>query len=143
MVNFHLPRWLRTFRDDGTGLAILGALSVLRGVSYFGVNPDRSPAHSLEALLPVTAWAWVWIVVGLVCLAAVADNRLRSLAVGSAVGIHAAWAFSFIGATLFGVSARGWVSALNYIGISLIFLWAVSRGQRTEVNLKFHGDRDA
>ena len=32
------PRWLRLFRDDRTGIAFLGGLSMLRGVSYLPVS---------------------------------------------------------------------------------------------------------
>lgn len=136
------PKWLKVFRDDGTGLAIIGVLSILRGISYTPVvvNVDRSPAHALEALLPVTVWAWVWIAIGALCLVAIAWRRLSSPAVGLAVGIHTAWALSFIAAWLWEDSQRGWLSALGYIGVAFLFLWAISRGTRAEVTLRFHDD---
>lgn len=136
------PRWLKLFRNDGTGLAIIGALSILRGVSYtpVAVNTNREAAHALENLLPVTVWAWVWIGIGVLCLTAIAWRRISSAAVGLAVGIHTAWALSFIGGWMFGDSMRGWLSALNYFGIAFLFLWAISRGTRAEVTLRFRDE---
>ena len=133
------PRWLRLFRDDGTGLAIIGILSILRGISYLPivVDPHRDPAHTLERLLSVTLWAWVWIGIGGLCLAAILWRGLLAPAVGSAVGIHTLWTLSFVGAWIFTDAARPWVSSLGYAGIALLFLWAISRGKRSEVTLRF------
>ena len=145
MVNFHLPRWLRIFRDDRTGIAFLGLLSILRGVSYLpvAVNTEREPVHFFEQLAGPQAWAWVWIALGVLCLVATLADRIVPAAVGGTITIHAAWGLSFLAEWVFGDSSRAWVSALGYIAVTGLFLWAVSRGQRTEVNLKFHGDRDA
>lgn len=138
------PRWLRIARDDGTGLAIIGILSALRGISYLPivVDPSRTPAHTLEGLLPVTWWAWVWIGIGLLCIAAIPWRRLIPPAVGLAVGIHTLWALSFISSWILTDASRAWVSALGYIGIALLFLWAFSRGKRSEVTLYFRDGTD-
>lgn len=136
------PRWLKLFRNDGTGLAIIGVLSFLRGISYSPgvVNANRDAAHALEAMLPVTWWAWVWLAIGTLCLAAVRWRRLLPPAVGLAVGIHTAWALSFIAAWAFADNQRSWVSSLGYIGIAFLFLWAISRGTRAEVTLRFRDE---
>ena len=138
------PRWLRLFRDDRTGIAFLGGLSILRGVSYLpgSVDTSRSPAHFFEELAGPPVWAVVWITLGVLCLAATAVGRLVPAAVGGTVGIHAAWALSFLGVWVTGQSARGWVSALGYAGVAFLFLWAFARGKRSEVTLHIRDDTD-
>ena len=138
------PRWLRLFRDDRTGIAFLGGLSILRGVSYLpgSVDTSRSPAHFFEELAGPPVWAVVWITLGVLCLAATAVGRLVPAAVGGTVGIHAAWALSFLGVWVTGESARGWVSALGYAGVAFLFLWAFARGKRSEVTLHIRDDTD-
>lgn len=138
------PRWLRIFRDDRTGIAFLGALSILRGVSYLPVSVDtgRSPAHFFEELAGPPVWAVVWIALGFLCLAATLAERLVPAAVGGTVGIHAAWALSFLAAWATGQASRGWVSALGYAGVAFLFLWAFSRGKRSEVTLLFRDDTE-
>ena len=138
------PRWLRLFRDDRTGIAFLGGLSILRGVSYLPTHVDtsRSPAHFFEELAGPPVWAVVWITLGVLCLAATAVGRLVPAAVGGTVGIHAAWALSFLGVWVTGQSARGWVSALGYAGVAFLFLWAFARGKRSEVTLHIRDDTD-
>lgn len=138
------PRWLRAFRDDRAGIAFLGALSILRGLSYLPVSVDisRTPAHFFEELASPPVWAAVWIALGVLCLAATVAERLVPAAVGGTVGINAAWMFSFIAAWANGESSRGWVSALGYAGVAFLFLWAISRGKRSEVTLHFRDDTD-
>lgn len=138
------PRWLRLFRDDRTGIAFLGGLSILRGVSYLPTHVDtsRAPAHFFEELAGPPVWAVVWITLGVLCLAATAVGRLVPAAVGGTVGIHAAWALSFLGVWVTGESARGWVSALGYAGVAFLFLWAFARGKRSEVTLHIRDDTD-
>ena len=134
------PRWLRLFRDDRTGIAFLGGLSILRGVSYLPTHVDtsRSPAHFFEELAGPPVWAVVWITLGVLCLAATRASRLVPAAVGGTVGIHTAWALSFLAAWATGDSSRAWVSALGYAGVAFLTLWAISRGTRAEVTLRFH-----
>lgn len=121
------PKWLTS---DAVGLIIIGAATILRGVSYLPplVNTDRRAAHLLEHLAAPSTWAWVWIAVGTLALAAAAASRLRPLAVGASIGIYIMWATSF---TLIG--GRGWVSALSYGSVALLSLWAFSRGRMMEV----------
>lgn len=128
----------RFVRSDAMGLLILAVATIARGVSYLRpfVNPDRDPAHWLEGLLQPTLWAWVWIAGGLLALASCFIDRLQPAALGITVGLHTAWAFSFIGGTMTGDSPRAWVSAISYITILALSLWAFGRGQREEIAIK-------
>lgn len=127
-------RWLVS---DGAGLAVLGGLAVARGVSYtpWFVDPHRDPPHFMESVLSPPSWAWVWVMLGLFCLAAVWWHRLVPAAVGAMVGLHCMWALSFIFATVLGDVPRAWVSSLGYVGIALLTLYAYGRGQSVELRI--------
>lgn len=121
------PKWLTS---DAIGLIIIGAATILRGVSYLPplVNTDRRAAHLLEHLAAPTTWAWVWLAVGALALAGAAVRPIRPLAVGSSIGLYIMWATSFIL-----IGGRGWVPALSYGTVALLSLWAFSRGRMMEV----------
>lgn len=115
--------------SDTAGLLILATASLIRAVSYMpgNVNIDRQPAHWLEGLLPIPAWAVVWMLAGILCLLAIAAPRIMPTAVGIAAGLHAMWALSFVGIWLVGESSRGYVSAVGYAAIALLALWGFGR----------------
>lgn len=127
-------RLLRFATSDGMGLLILGAASIGRGVSYApGIMPESTrSSHVAETWLPMATWSVVWVAVGVLCLIAAGDWRSRgaALAVGSAVGLHFLWGASFMWGTLTGDMGRGYVSALSYLAICFLALWAFSRGRR-------------
>lgn len=118
------PRWITS---DAVGLAIIGMAASLRGISYLPnvVDQSRKAAHFLEGVAPPAVWSWVWIGIGLLCLAAIPLRRLMPPAVGAGIGLHFMWATSFI---LSG--GRGWVTAISYGAITLLALWAFGRGRR-------------
>jgi len=89
-------------------------------------------------MLPITAWAAVWITAGIACvIAAFVKNALvDAVALGLGVALNIAWGASFIAATIMGDSARGWVSAVGYFSIAALVLWAVWRGKRGDVHLE-------
>lgn len=128
-------RWLGS---DEAGLAIIGALSATRGVSYVPpfVNPDRSATHWLEALLPIQAWAVVWLGLAVMCVAAIVWRRMVVPAVGAVVALHTLWALSFIMGTLAADKPRAWVSALGYVGIAALAAWGFGRGRAGEFRLR-------
>ena len=117
------------FKSDEAGLTILALLTIIRGLSYVPplINPDRMPAHYLEGWASPTLWAVVWVAAGVFCLAATLIPKLLPAAVGLAVGLHAAWAMSFLMGTILGDTPRAWVSALNYLGVVFLSLYAYGR----------------
>ena len=132
--------WLRRVRrfatTDGMGLLILGAASIGRGVSYApGFIPESTrSSHVAETWMSMTAWSVVWVSVGVLCIIAAGDWRSRgaALAVGASVGLHFLWGASFLWGSLAGDMSRGYVSALSYMAICFLALWAFSRGRRED-----------
>ena len=123
----------RVVTSDQAGLAILGLTALVRAVSYapWFVDTDRTPAHWLEGLLPAPAWAIVWLVIAVACMAAIITPRLLPMAVGMTVAINAMWALSFIGITITGESPRGYVSALGYAAVAFLTMWGFGSGRET------------
>ncbi|WP_165242167.1 hypothetical protein [Corynebacterium lizhenjunii] len=127
-------RLMRWFKSDEAGLTILAWLTIARGLSYLPplLSQGRPPAHWLEGWATPAVWGAVWVATGLFCLVATRVGAWLPAAVGMAVGLHLAWAASYLLGTLAGDTARGWVSALNYLAVSLLALYAYSR-ERVQV----------
>lgn len=117
------------FPSDRTGVLILGFLAMWLGVSYFPplIDPGRAPAHWLEGILPPPVWGVIWMGAGVGCLVAAWWDRLAPVGIGMVVGLHAAWAVSFVFATLVGDAPRAWVSSRGYVAVVLLAVWALAR----------------
>lgn len=132
--------WVQRLRcfatTDGMGLLILGVASIGRGISYApGVMEHSSRAsHVAESWLPMDVWFVVWVAIGLLCIVSARfwRSKIAAAAVGLSVGIHFMWGASFLWGTLSGEMPRGYVSALSYIAICFLALWAFSRGRRED-----------
>ena len=124
----------RAVTSDNACLAILGATALVRSVSYAPcfVDTDRTSAHWLEGLLPAPAWAIVWLLIAVACMAAIITPRLLPIAVGLTVAINTLWALSFIGITITGESTRGYVSALGYAAVAFLTMWEIGRASCRE-----------
>lgn len=135
-----MPGWAQRLRHfattDGMGLLILGAASIGRGISYApGILPESTrSSHVAETWLSMTAWSVVWVSVGVLCVIASWNWRSQAaaMAVGGAVGLHFLWGASFLWGSLTGDMSRGYVSALSYLAICFLALWAFSRGRRED-----------
>lgn len=122
--------------SDGAGLLIMGVATVARGASYLpGIMPPTTRSgHVAEALLPMDAWAAVWIGLGVLCLAASVSwrGRLAAVAVGCTAALYTLFGASFIWGSISGDMSRGWVSSLGYLTGAALILWAVGRGRRRD-----------
>lgn len=125
----------RAVTSDASGLLVLSGTALVRAYSYMpgNVNVDRTPAHWLEGLMPPTTWAWVWLALGILGLAAIINEKLLPVAVGLIVGLHAAWAMSFIGVQILSDNSRAYVSALGYIAVAWLAVWGFGRGRNPKV----------
>ncbi|MDN6199385.1 hypothetical protein [Corynebacterium flavescens] len=145
----HLPKRVRPLarrvRDwamtDATALIVLGGGAVARGLSYaphqiFGPAPEKG-THPAEGALDISAWAVVWIVVGVACIVSAfwKNTALASASIGAGIGLNVLWAMSFATATITGDMPRGWVSSIGYLSIAVLVLWAVWRGKRNDFTI--------
>lgn len=137
----HLPPRLRTPAErlrcflltDATALIILGVSIILRGVSYIPHEiGGRIDTHPAEGVLPISAWAVIWIGVGILCIITVPWHQgpVAAVAIGLGLGLHALWAASFFTATITGEMPSGWVTGTGYLALALAVLWGVWRDKR-------------
>lgn len=131
------PKQARRFAStDGMGLIILGLSCIGRGVSYFPFARGDSAgrAHYAEEWLDMTIWATIWVAVGIFAIAVSGrwSSPAAATATGLTVGLHALWASSLLLSTFSGDMSRGYVSAISYLAIVALSLWAFGRGRRDD-----------
>ena len=131
------PKQARRFAStDGMGLIILGLSCIGRGVSYFPFARGDSAgrAHYAEEWLDMTIWAIIWVAVGIFAIAVSGrwSAPAAATATGLTVGLHALWASSLLLSTFSGDMSRGYVSAISYLAIVALSLWAFGRGRRDD-----------
>lgn len=110
--------------------SLLGILNAGIGVSLLVGGPLRTSSPSLaaaRALMPMHAWGVVFLLGGIVCLAAHGHGRRGAYAVAVGAGIHAVWAATLIQAAawdrraaLTGIVVYSWLALLHAVtGIRL------------------------
>ena len=121
---------------DGAGLAILGTLATFRGLAYTPLATTASvrSSHVMESWMPLWAWSGVWLIIAAICVYGAFRwrGRVAGLALGMTVGLHFLFGASFLWGTISGESPRGWVSALSYLTIAALAVWAFARGRRED-----------
>jgi len=105
------------------GLVALGGVGVTRGVAYLPSTGPERLASALEAMsdvIPITVWALVWIVAGLVCLAS-AVWRQHQAAATPIAALATAWAVAYTAAWIgSGWTSRDYLSAALYGCLALL-----------------------
>ena len=127
----------RAFLSDTAGLLALTLIALTRGFSYLpmNINVDRAPAHALEGLLPPPAWAAVWLIIGLVCIASIACRRLMPIAVAACVLLNVVWLLSFLGIQITGENYRAYVTSINYFAAAFFIAWGFGRGKKNVITI--------
>lgn len=143
----HLPsrvqptaRRVRAFlMTDSTALLLLAAVQVAVGFYYLpGTFGDplqwQRPA---EMIMPITAWAWVHIAVGLLCLVAAFTGRghIDVVALAAATGLNLSWTFSLLAAAVEHDQAVLWLVGVLILAMTVSLMWAVWRGKRGDIPL--------
>lgn len=123
-----VSQWLTT---DNAGLVILGGGMMGRAWSYMPWNvPDTYRLPTLEASIPVTAWAVLWIVAGVACITGAVLNRRIAHLYGIAIGFHFLWGMLYLMASVVGESERGYVTSIQYFTIVAFIFYTIHRGSR-------------
>lgn len=143
----HLPprvrpaalRVRRFLMTDSTALLVLAVVQIAVGV-YYLPRVLGDPLHwerPAEAIMPITAWAWVHIVVGAVCFVAafIDSSKLAVFALASATGLNLSWAFSLLAASIEHDQAVLWLVGVLILAMTVSLMWAVWRGKRGDIPL--------
>lgn len=104
-------------------LAIVAAGAAARGCAYIDQPSTGGLTHFIDALVPLHLWAIVWIAAGVMVLAGVWQRVLARYALAFTAMLWGIWGLSYMSATVFGDSSRGWVTGaliLNVAGLTII-----------------------
>ena len=108
-------------------LAIVAITAILRGWAYLGPgvvvsNVDVSSVHLsfLDNLIPIQAWAAVWLVTGAIAIAGIRVHRLARLSMSLAVGMWLVWSLSYLIAWGVLGEERAWVNAVPLAGFAAL-----------------------
>lgn len=113
------------------GALILAFIDASRGLSYFPVsmNVPPVPPHWFERLFTYPVWGGIWIAVAVICFAAAFYRPAIPVAVGLTMALHGASAAAVLAGWVMQEVPGGWSLALPYASISVLILWAWSRGR--------------
>lgn len=135
----HLPPRLRAPAErmrawaltDAVLLVLLGVGCGVRGLSYLQYDPLSGRDHPAEAWMPLETWGWVWLVVGIVCVAISLrhDCRLADMALYGDLGLHMLWGLSLMKAGI-------WLSGSWYLLFAGVIAYTVWRGSRAELRIR-------
>lgn len=113
-------RGRRHLSPRGWGLALMGLACLLRAWSYLepGLTAPPNQLTFVSEYLPVTSYALLWAVTGVILFVSVFVRRVIPWALGLFAGMHLMWALSFFSAWAFLGSPRAWVSAISYVTLA-------------------------
>lgn len=116
--------------SDAFGLLILSYLALnrasfawvkhYRGDVIYG--PDLSQ-HWLEALLPMDAWIFIWVAIGLLSILSIWSRRLKSLILIPVTISLFLWGVS----SAFSPQQSSVITGALWIAVSLMLIWGSSR----------------
>lgn len=118
--------FLSHFRSLWTGLLIISLATIAKGIVYLPPFTNGHEIPAVERWIPTTLAAVVWTVAGAMGIASWALKRFGAPMVGICVGLHTLWALLYISGWAAGESPRGYVTAILYVAIVAVVLWAYS-----------------
>lgn len=104
-------------------LAIVASGAVARGAAYVDQPTTGGLTTFVDALVPLHLWAIVWIAAGAMVLAGIWHRVVARYALAFTAMLWGIWGLSYMSATVFGDSSRGWVTGaliLNVAGLTII-----------------------
>lgn len=104
-------------------LAIVAAGAVTRGFAYINEPTTGGLTTFVDIVVPLHVWAIVWIAAGVTVLAGIWHRVLARYALAFVSMMWMTWGLSYIWATVFGDSSRGWVTGaliLNVAGLTIV-----------------------
>lgn len=92
------------------GSAAAGA--VIRGLAYMPFADPRTPRYlsPVESWMPIQAWGWLWIAVGILIALTLVWRSLSITAMSALTGLLTMWGLSYMWAWAFIGTQRSWVT---------------------------------
>lgn len=143
----HLPprvqptaRRVRAFlMTDSTALLLLAVVQLAVGAYYLPhvLGDPLRWERPVEAIMPITAWAWVHLAVGGLCAVAAVTDRWHAdiIALAIATALNLSWASSLLAASVEHDKSVLWLVASLIFCMTASVMWAVWRGKRGDIPL--------
>lgn len=143
----HLPprvqptaRRVRAFlMTDSTALLLLAVVQAAVGLYYLPhvLGDPLRWERPVEAIMPITAWAWVHLGVGGLCAVAAVTDRwhVDIVALALATGLNLSWAFGLLAASVEHNQSVLWLVGILILAMTSAVMWAVWRGKRGDIPL--------
>ncbi|OWO24068.1 hypothetical protein [Corynebacterium diphtheriae] len=143
----HLPsrlqptaRRVRAFlMTDSTALLLLAVVQLAVGLYYLPhvLGDPLRWERPVEAIMPITAWAWVHLGVGVLCAVAAVTDRwhVDIVALALATGLNLSWAFGLLAASVEHNQSVLWLVGILILAMTAAVMWAVWRGKRGDIPL--------
>lgn len=109
----------------GVCLLFFALLDFVYAFSLCRPAPPQAQAPTtafLASLAPLETWAWLWLMVGVVCLAGATARRLSGLAFACAAGLKMLWAAVLGLGWALGQVDRGWVTGAVWLAFAVIVM---------------------
>lgn len=109
----------------GVCLLVFGLVPAMIGVSFFAQPTSQAGRDrgipALDDIAPASWWAWAWLVLGIVAMAC-ALGGWRAIRIGFVIGyiLPLIWGAANLISWLLGELVTGWISAVIYLGYSLL-----------------------
>lgn len=107
-------------------LAAVGALGIIRGLSYVNPPPTPEGLRTLDQLVPLEYWGWAWVIIGVLSMLGAFTRHYRVPFIPTMV-ISALWSFSYFAEWAMdffsrGIDSRDYITAVSYAVQALLIL---------------------
>lgn len=110
-------------------LLTAGIGAIVRARGY--LNPPTTGMTSfIDGALPLTAWAVLWLVAGIIAIAGIWSHIAARWGLSIVAALWFTWFLSYMVAWIAGDSSRGWLTAGGFFVISIyswIFVYVLER----------------
>lgn len=109
----------------GAVLIYLALVDLTYALSLWRPAPEAGRSVALRFVAdvaPLDAWAALWLVVGVLCLAGAFVHPLDRIAFTAATAIKTLWGGVFLFGWLAGEVYRGWVSAAVWLALAVLVM---------------------
>lgn len=106
----------------GQALLVFGFVDFVFGFSLIDATSRAQAASqpsylALQDIVPLAAWGWLWIVIGVVCVF-YAFARSDAVGFGAAIGIKVVWTSGLLASWLIYDAPRAWVGAALWVVVA-------------------------
>lgn len=99
-------------------LVFFSQAAIARGIGYLQKPSTGGLTTFVDGLIPLRAWAVIWILGGISMLIGIKYRAIARLSLSLGASLWGVWAISYFLATLTGSSSRGWMTGSLILGLA-------------------------